>query len=209
MKASAHARLKRSVDLAVTVPLLFLSLPVQAIVALLVANRLGRPVLFVQTRAGRNARPFKLVKFRTMRPLDKDCGHIDDASRLSPFGAALRSTSLDELPTLWNIVRGDMSLVGPRPLLMHYLPRYTTTQARRHEVLPGLTGLAQIRGRNAVAWEERLRLDVEYVDCRSLALDLSILVRTVVTVLRREGIAAEGHVTMAEFTGAGSHGEAQ
>lgn len=192
---------KRALDLGLTVPVLVLSLPVQLVVALLVRARLGSPVLFRQQRPGLGGQPFELVKFRTMLPVDAARGRTDDASRMTRLGAVLRSTSLDELPTLWNVVRGDMSLVGPRPLLMHYLDLYSPEQARRHEVHPGLTGLAQSSGRNALTWEDRLRLDVTYVERQSLALDLSIMGRTILTVLRREGISADGEATMSEFTG--------
>jgi lipopolysaccharide/colanic/teichoic acid biosynthesis glycosyltransferase len=192
---------KRLLDLAIAVPALLLSLPVQAGVAVAVALRLGRPVLFWQTRPGRDGEPFQMVKFRTMLPADPAAGLVDDASRLTPFGRALRSTSLDELPALWNVIRGDMSLVGPRPLLMEYLSRYSPEQARRHAVPPGLTGLAQVAGRNDLPWEERLRLDVEYTTTRSLRLDLRILARTVVLVCRRTGITAAGAATMPEFLG--------
>lgn len=192
-------RSKRMLDLVIAVPGLVLSLPVQALIAAAVAARLGRPVLFRQTRPGRHGRPFQIVKFRSMRPLDPSAGLVDDESRLTPFGRVLRSTSLDELPALWNVVRGDMSLVGPRPLLMQYLDRYSPEQACRHDVPPGLTGLAQVAGRNAVSWEERLALDVQYVRSRSLRLDLRILVDTVGLVLRRTGISADGAATMPEF----------
>lgn len=192
---------QRVLDLAVATPALILSLPVQAVVAGVVRRRLGSPVLFRQERPGLHGELFTMRKFRTMRDVDEAHGLVTDEQRLTPFGSFLRSTSLDELPTLWNIVRGDMSLVGPRPLLPQYLDRYTAEQARRHDVRPGLTGLAQVSGRNALTWEQRLALDVEYVDTRSLALDLRILWRTVATVLRREGVAAQGHVTMPEFLG--------
>lgn len=192
---------KRALDLLVGVPAAVLSLPVQAAVALAVRRRLGSPVLFRQTRPGLAGRPFTMIKFRTMRPVDPQRGLIDDASRMDPFGSWLRATSLDELPTLWNLVRGDLSLVGPRPLLMQYLPRYTPQQARRHEVKPGLTGLAQVNGRNAISWEDRLRLDVQYVDRRCLRLDLDILAQTVALVLRRRGVSAPGQATMSEFLG--------
>lgn len=192
---------QRVLDLAVATPALILSLPVQAVVAGVVRRRLGSPVLFRQERPGLHGELFTMRKFRTMRDVDEAHGLVTDEQRLTPFGSFLRSTSLDELPTLWNIVRGDMSLVGPRPLLPQYLDRYTAEQARRHDVRPGLTGLAQVSGRNALTWEQRLALDVEYVDTRSLALDLRILWRTVATVLRREGVAAQGHVTMPEFMG--------
>jgi lipopolysaccharide/colanic/teichoic acid biosynthesis glycosyltransferase len=158
-------------------------------------------VLFRQMRPGRHGEPFELVKFRTMHRVDPERGLVDDASRLTPVGRALRATSLDELPTLWNVVRGDMALVGPRPLLMHYLERYSDEQGRRHEVRPGLTGLAQVSGRNALSWDDKLRLDVEYVKRRSFWLDLRILVATVVVVARRRGISARGQATMPEFRG--------
>lgn len=192
--------IKRAFDLAVAVPALVVSAPVQAVVALLVARKLGRPVLFRQVRPGRHGEPFELIKFRSMLPPTSDAvGGADDEARLTPFGRLLRSTSLDELPSLWNIVRGDMSLVGPRPLLMRYLDRYTPEQARRHEVKPGLTGLAQVSGRNAVAWEKKFELDVRYVDERSLALDLRILLATVRAVVARTGVTADGQSTTTEF----------
>lgn len=192
---------KRAFDLVVTTPVLVLSLPVQVVVAVAVRRKLGSPVLFRQERPGLDGRIFVMRKFRTMLEPDPSRGLVSDADRLTPFGAFLRSTSLDELPTLWNIVRGDMSLVGPRPLLVRYLDRYSPQQARRHEVRPGLTGLAQVSGRNAVSWEERLALDVEYVDTHTMRGDLAIIARTVAAVLRRDGIAAEGDVTMPEFRG--------
>lgn len=192
---------KRGMDLALTVPLLLLTLPIQAVAAITIRRSMGRPVLFRQQRPGLHGEPFEMVKFRTMLLPDPDQGIVTDEQRMTRVGAVLRSTSIDELPTLWNVVRGDMSLVGPRPLLMQYLDRYTPEQARRHEVRPGLTGLAQVRGRNAVSWDDRFAYDVEYVDSRDILLDLSILVRTVVRVVRREGISAEGHVTMTEYMG--------
>ena len=192
---------KRAVDVAVAGALLLASAPVQAVVAVAVAARLGRPVLFRQRRPGLHGEPFTILKFRTMRPVDVPAGRVDDASRLTRLGRFLRATSLDELPTLVNVLHGDMSLVGPRPLLMAYLTRYSPAQARRHDVRPGLTGLAQVSGRNAVGWDERLALDVEYVDTRSMRLDLTILRRTVGAVLRREGISADGEATMPEFVG--------
>jgi lipopolysaccharide/colanic/teichoic acid biosynthesis glycosyltransferase len=192
---------KRVLDLAVTGRMLVVTAPVQAAVAVAVAVRFGRPVLFRQQRPGLHGEPFTILKFRTMRPVDVAAGRVDDALRMTRLGRFLRATSLDELPTLTNVLRGDMSLVGPRPLLMAYLPRYSPAQARRHEVRPGLTGLAQVGGRNAIGWGERLALDVEYVDTRTMRLDLAILLRTVGTVLSREGIAAEGEATMAEFLG--------
>jgi lipopolysaccharide/colanic/teichoic acid biosynthesis glycosyltransferase len=198
---SSRLSVKRILDLAIAVPAFVVSLPVQALVAVLVTRRLGRPVLFKQQRPGLHGAPFTMRKFRTMLPVDAASGRLDDASRLTSFGRILRSTSLDELPTLWNVIAGDMSLVGPRPLLMQYLPLYSREQARRHEVRPGLTGLAQVSGRNALSWEEKLRLDVEYVERRSTRLDLAILRDTVTAVVRRDGINAEGSVTMPEFRG--------
>lgn len=193
---------KRLFDLAVSVPALVLSLPVQAVVAVAVRARLGSPVLFSQERPGLDGQVFVMRKFRTMLSPDPAKGLVTDADRLTPFGTFLRSTSLDELPTLWNIARGDMSIVGPRPLLVRYLDRYSAQQARRHEVRPGLTGLAQVSGRNAVSWDQRLALDVHYVDTHSLRGDLRIIGRTVAAVLRRDGISAEDSVTMPEFPGA-------
>lgn len=192
---------KRALDLLVAVPVLAISLPVQGLVAVLVARRMGRPVLFKQVRPGLHGEPFEMIKFRTMVDPEPERGLVDDADRLTTLGRVLRATSLDELPSLWNIVRGDMSLVGPRPLLMRYLPRYTAEQARRHEVRPGLTGLAQVSGRNALSWERKFELDVEYVDHHTLRGDLRILAATVGRVLRRDGIAAEDSATMPEFTG--------
>lgn len=198
---SSHDLVKRAMDLVVAGVVLVATAPVQAVLAVLVRRRLGAPVLFRQQRPGRDGRVFELVKFRTMIAPDPATGLISDADRLTPFGAFLRSTSLDELPTLLNVVRGDMSLVGPRPLLVQYLERYTPAQARRHEVRPGVTGLAQVSGRNAITWEQKFAKDVEYVDSRSLLLDLRIIWRTVAQVLRRDGISAAGEATMAEFAG--------
>jgi len=176
--------------------------PVLGAIALLVRTKLGRPVLFRQTRPGRGGEPFEMVKFRTMTDArGPDGALLPDAQRLTPLGRFLRGSSLDELPELWNVVRGEMSLVGPRPLLMRYLDRYTPEQARRHEVRPGITGLAQVYGRNAIGWDEKLAYDVSYVDRVSLGLDLRILLRTVLQVVRRDGISAESHATMPEFTG--------
>lgn len=187
---------KRLLDLGLVLPGLLLLAPLMLLVALCVRLTLGPGVLFRQERPGLHGRPFLILKFRTMRH-----GTGSDAERLTSFGRFLRSTSLDELPELLNVLRGDMSLVGPRPLLMQYLPRYTPEQARRHEVPPGITGWAQINGRNALAWEERFRLDVWYVDNRSLWLDLRILARTAGAVLGRRGINAPGQATMGEFLG--------
>jgi len=181
---------------------LLFGLPVLAVLAVLVRWRLGSPVLFVQERPGLNGRPFRLLKFRTMvDALDASGAALPDADRLLPFGRWLRSTSLDELPGLWNVVRGEMSLVGPRPLLTRYLDRYTPEQARRHEVKPGITGWAQVNGRNAISWEQRFELDVWYVDHMSPALDAKILWMTLWRVLGRADISADGHATIEEFRG--------
>ncbi len=180
---------------------LVLTAPLQAGIAVLVARALGRPVLFRQLRPGRDGKPFVLLKFRTMREPDESRDLLTDVQRLTPLGARLRSASLDELPTLWNVLRGDMSLVGPRPLLMRYLPRYTPEQSRRHEVRPGVTGLAQVSGRNALTWEQKFAADLEYVQRRNVALDMHILAQTIRAVLRREGISADGEATMSEFLG--------
>jgi len=193
---------KRAFDLVVGGVALVLLSPVMAVVALLVQNRLGSPVLFRQVRPGLNGKPFEMIKFRTMRDSVGPDGHpLSDAERLTAFGAFLRSTSLDELPELWNVLKGEMSLVGPRPLLMDYLPLYSPEQARRHEVRPGVTGWAQVNGRNAIGWAEKFALDVWYVDHQSLWLDLKILVLTVLRIVRRDGINAEGSVTAEKFTG--------
>ncbi len=192
---------KRALDASVAAVGLVATAPLQAVVALAVLAKHGRPVLFRQPRPGKDGRVFELVKFRTM--LLPDAQRVSDADRLTSLGALLRATSLDELPTLWNVLKGDMSLVGPRPLLVQYLERYSPEQARRHEVRPGITGLAQVRGRNNLDWDEKFALDVEYVDNRSLGLDLRILWETVAVVLLRRGISADGHVTMSEFRGAG------
>jgi lipopolysaccharide/colanic/teichoic acid biosynthesis glycosyltransferase len=178
--------------------------PVLLLIAALVRWKLGSPVLFKQERPGLHGKPFTLVKFRTMRPGEAGTEDgSDDHARLDPFGAKLRDTSLDELPELWNVLKGDMSLVGPRPLLMHYLPLYTARQSRRHEVRPGLTGWAQVNGRNATPWPERLEMDVWYVENRTLWLDLKILARTVPAALRRSGVTQEGTATVEYFTGSG------
>ena len=193
--------IKRGLDVVVAGVALLGSLPAQLVIAALVRAKLGPGVLFRQQRPGKDERVFELVKFRTMLEPDSVQGLVTDADRLTPFGAFLRSTSLDELPTLWNVVRGDMNLVGPRPLLVRYLDRYTPEQRRRHEVRPGITGLAQVSGRNAISWEAKFAKDVEYVDRRSLALDLQIIWATVAQVVRRRDINAEGEATMPEFVG--------
>lgn len=191
--------LKRALDIVTAAVGLVVLSPVILVTAIAVRVNLGSPVLFSQPRPGRNGRVFRLYKFRSMRNVDAARGWISDEQRLTRFGRVLRSTSLDELPSLWNVLRGDMSVVGPRPLLVEYLPRYSPEQARRHEVRPGITGLAQVNGRNTVDWEQRFALDVRYVDSRSLALDARILIGTVRSVVVREGISAEGHATMRKF----------
>lgn len=194
--------MKRTIDLLASACALIILSPVLAIIALLVRQRMGSPVVFRQVRPGRADKPFEMIKFRTMRDaVGPDGQSLSDAERLTPFGRFLRSTSLDELPGLWNVLKGDMSLVGPRPLLMEYLPLYTPDQARRHEVRPGVTGWAQVNGRNAISWEEKFELDVWYVDNRSMWLDARILVLTVLKVVRREGISAAGSDTMSAFDG--------
>ena len=194
--------LKRAFDIVVAAALLVVLAPLMAMIALAVRIGLGRPVIFVQERPGKGGRVFRLYKFRTMRDArGPDGTPLPDAERLTGLGRFLRASSLDELPELWNVLRGDMSLVGPRPLLVEYRDRYSPRQARRHEVRPGITGLAQVSGRNALRWDERLELDVRYVDERTFWLDLRILLLTLGTVVRREGIASDGHATMPEFTG--------
>jgi lipopolysaccharide/colanic/teichoic acid biosynthesis glycosyltransferase len=196
-----YDRTKRILDVAIAAAVLVASAPVQLAVAVAIVSTMGRPVLFRQVRPGLGGRLFELVKFRTMHEVDEERRLVSDAERLTRVGRFLRATSLDELPTLRNVLGGEMSLVGPRPLLVRYLDRYTSTQGRRHEVRPGVTGLAQVHGRNALSWEDKLALDVWYVDHRCLALDCRILLETVRTVLRREGISAEGAATATEFTG--------
>jgi len=193
---------KRAMDLALAVPALIALSPVFALVALAVRASLGSPVIFKQRRPGMHERPFTLYKFRTMRDARDARGTLlPDARRLTRLGAFLRATSLDELPELVNVLRGDMSLVGPRPLLMEYLPLYSPEQRRRHDVRPGVTGLAQVNGRNALTWREKFALDIEYVDHVSVALDLRILLLTIGSVVRSEGISHSGHVTMQPFRG--------
>ena len=193
---------KRIFDLLLTVSGFIFILPVLLIVALLVRFIIGTPVLFTQIRPGLQGKPFRIYKFRTMTDKrDVDGSLLPDAERLVSFGRFLRSTSLDELPELINMFKGDMSLVGPRPLLMEYLERYTMEQARRHEVRPGITGWAQVNGRNALSWEDKFKLDVWYVDNRSLGLDVKILWMTFAKVFKREGISQEGQATMSKFMG--------
>lgn len=191
--------LKRTVDIVgAAIGLALMALPM-AVIAVVVRVTLGRPVLFRQQRPGKDGRPFELVKFRTMRP-PVPGQPSTDADRLTRVGRLLRVSSADELPELWCVLRGDMSLVGPRPLLVEYLDRYTPRQRRRHEVRPGLTGLAQVTGRNDTTWTTRLELDVRYVETRNMVLDLRIMARTVGQVVRRKGISASGHATMPLFT---------
>ena len=192
---------KRTLDITVAGVGLVVTAPVQLVLACVIASRLGRPVLFVQPRPGKGGRVFNLVKFRSMLPVDEARGLVTDEDRMTTFGSVLRSTSLDELPTLWNVVRGDMSLVGPRPLLVRYLDRYSSRQARRHDVRPGVTGLAQISGRNAISWVDKLELDVRYVETRTFLGDLRILASTFGRVLRRDGVTQDGSVTVDEFLG--------
>lgn len=195
---------KRLFDVVVSALLLIVLAPVILLLAFLVRLFLGSPVLFKQVRPGLHGRPFTMYKFRTMTDERDDQGRLlPDEQRLTRLGRFLRSTSLDELPELFNVLKGDMSLVGPRPLLMEYLPLYTPEQARRHEVRPGITGWAQVNGRNAITWEEKFKYDVWYVDNWSFWLDIKILLLTILAVLRREGISAEGHATMPVFRGQG------
>lgn len=194
--------MKRIFDLALGIPAFFLLSLLMLIIALLVRFKIGSPVLFRQVRPGLHGKPFTLYKFRTMTDERDENGNLlPDGERLTRLGRFLRKTSMDELPELFNVLKGDMSIVGPRPLLMQYLDRYTPEQARRHEVKPGLTGWAQVNGRNALTWEEKFRLDVWYVDHWSVRLDLKILLMTMAKVLRREGINQPGHVTTEEFLG--------
>lgn len=194
--------MKRLFDLLLVIPGLIVLFPVLVLIAGIVRCTLGAPVFFRQNRPGLLGRPFLLYKFRTMSDRKDEAGNLlPDSHRLTPFGEFLRSTSLDELPELFNVLKGEMSLVGPRPLLMEYLPLYSQEQARRHEVRPGITGWAQVNGRNAITWDEKFRLDVWYVDNRSLWLDIVILWKTFLKVIMREGISHEGHVSMEKFTG--------
>jgi len=202
MLVSTDMTVKRLLDVGLSLLALVVLAPVLAALGILVRLKLGSPVLFRQRRPGLKGIPFELLKFRTMTDARGADGQLlPDAERLTPFGQWLRRTSLDELPELWNVLCGEMSLVGPRPLLMEYLPLYTPEQARRHDVRPGITGWAQVNGRNALSWEDKFRLDVWYVEHQSLALDLRIIGLTAWKVLRREGISAAGEATMAKFTG--------
>jgi len=194
--------MKRIFDIFFSVFLLIFLLPILVLVLILVLIFIDRPVLFLQVRPGLNSRPFTLVKFRTMtNEVDSDDILLEDSLRLKKFGKFLRSTSLDELPGLWNVLKGDMSLVGPRPLLVEYLPLYSERQSKRHEVKPGITGWAQVNGRNAISWDEKFDLDVWYVDNQSIWLDIKILWMTIKKVIVRDGISQNNHVSMDKFKG--------
>lgn len=189
-------------DIALSGSALLVLLPMLLILAIIVRVNLGSPVLFQQVRPGRGGKPFRMIKFRTMRnAFDSNGEQLPDSQRMTPLGSFLRTSSLDELPELWNVFKGEMSLVGPRPLLMEYLPLYNSRQYRRHEVRPGVTGWAQVNGRNALSWEEKFELDVWYVENRSLFLDLKIIAMTVKKVIKKDGINASGQATMSKFTG--------
>ena len=194
--------LKRAFDIAASTSALVVLSPVLAITAYKVKKELGSPVLFRQTRPGLHGRPFEMIKFRTMKDAtDKEGNALPDSERLTDFGKKLRASSLDELPELWNVLKGDMSLVGPRPLLMEYLPLYNAEQAKRHNVRPGVTGYAQVNGRNSLSWEDKFKLDTWYVEHQSFLLDMKILLKTVKKVIIKDGISAEGEATMTKFTG--------
>lgn len=194
--------LKRIFDIATASTALLILSPVYALIAYKVKKNLGSPVLFRQIRPGQNGVPFEMVKFRSMTDaIDSDGNLLSNNERLTPFGKMLRATSLDELPELWNVVKGDMSLVGPRPLLMEYLPLYSAEQNRRHQLRPGITGYAQVNGRNAIGWDQKFKLDTWYVDNQSLWLDIQILLKTVKKVIIREDINADSGTTMSKFTG--------
>lgn len=194
--------LKRLLDIIIASIALILLSPLYAFVAYKVKKNLGSPVLFRQVRPGLHGKPFEMIKFRTMKDaMDEQGNPLPDSERLTPFGKMLRSTSLDEMPELWNVIKGDMSIVGPRPLLMEYLPLYSPEQAKRHDVRPGMTGHAQVNGRNAIGWEEKFKLDTWYVENRSIWLDFKIMFKTVHKVLAKDDISAEGEATMTKFTG--------
>jgi len=194
--------LKRAFDIAASTSALVVLSPVLAITAYKVKKELGSPVLFRQTRPGLHGKPFEMIKFRTMKDATDKAGNaLPDSERLTDFGKKLRASSLDELPELWNVLKGDMSLVGPRPLLMEYLPLYNAEQAKRHNVRPGVTGYAQVNGRNSLSWEDKFKLDTWYVEHQSLWLDMKILLKTVKKVIIKDGISAEGEATMTKFTG--------
>ena len=194
--------IKRILDITIASTALILLSPVYFIVAHKVKKNLGSPVLFRQVRPGLNGQPFEMIKFRTMKDaLDADGNPLPDSERLTPFGKMLRATSLDEMPELWNVIKGDMSIVGPRPLLMEYLPLYSQEQAKRHNVRPGITGYAQVNGRNAISWEKKFELDTWYVENQSLWLDFKIMLKTIKKVIAKDDISAEGEATMTKFTG--------
>ena len=198
--------LKRLLDIVIASSALVLLSPIYALVAYKVKKNLGSPVLFRQVRPGLHGKPFEMIKFRTMKDAIDSAGNpLPDSERLTDFGKALRNSSLDELPELWNVVKGDMSLVGPRPLLMEYLPLYSKEQARRHNVRPGITGYAQVNGRNAIGWDKKFELDTWYVDNQSLWLDIKILLKTVKKVVIKDGISADGEATMSKFIGSQDH----
>ena len=197
--------LKRLLDILIASTALLLLSPLYAFVAYKVKKNLGSPVLFRQVRPGLHGKPFEMIKFRTMRDaVDAQGNSLPDSERLTPFGKMLRATSLDEMPELWNVIKGDMSVVGPRPLLTEYLPLYSPEQAKRHNVRPGMTGHAQINGRNAIGWDEKFKLDTWYVDNQSTLLDFKIMFQTVYKVLAKDDISAEGEATMTKFTGSNS-----
>ncbi len=194
--------IKRLLDITIASTALILLSPVYLIVAHKVKKNLGSPVLFRQVRPGLHGKPFEMIKFRTMKDaLDTDGNPLPDSERLTPFGKMLRATSLDEMPELWNVIKGDMSIVGPRPLLMEYLPLYNSEQAKRHNVRPGITGYAQVNGRNAISWEKKFELDTWYVENQSLWLDFKIMLKTIKKVISKDDISAEGEATMTKFTG--------
>ncbi|GAA0804189.1 sugar transferase [Psychrobacter piscatorii] len=194
--------IKRLFDIVGATTALVVLSPIYAVTAYKVSKNLGSPVLFRQIRPGLYSKPFEMIKFRSMKDdIDADGNPLEDGARLTSFGKALRNTSLDELPELWNVIKGDMSLVGPRPLLMEYLPLYNDEQARRHDVRPGITGYAQVNGRNAIGWDERFALDTWYVDNHSMWLDIQILFKTVKKVIIKDGISADGEATMSKFMG--------
>lgn len=198
--------IKRLFDILIASIALILLSPVYFIVARKVKKNLGSPVLFRQVRPGLHGKPFEMIKFRTMKDaVDAEGNPLPDSERLTPFGKMLRATSLDEMPELWNVIKGDMSIVGPRPLLVEYLPLYNEEQAKRHNVRPGITGYAQVNGRNAISWEKKFELDTWYVEHQSLWLDFKIMLKTVKKVLAKDDISAEGEVTMTKFTGTVEH----
>lgn len=200
--------LKRLLDIVIASTALILLSPLYVYVAYKVKKNLGSPVLFRQVRPGLHGKPFEMIKFRTMKDALDDQGNpLPDSERLTPFGKMLRATSLDEMPELWNVIKGDMSIVGPRPLLMEYLPLYNKEQAKRHNVRPGMTGHAQVNGRNAISWEEKFKLDTWYVENKSTVLDFKIMLKTVQKVIAKDDISAEGEATMTRFTGSNKKDE--